>query len=51
VTASTEDAKAYLGDPTPPDAPHYLKVWAKYTPIVTSPTSARRSSPAPDHPI
>ena len=21
---------AYLGDPTAPDAPHYLEVWAKY---------------------
>jgi hypothetical protein len=30
VTASTEAAKAYLGDPTAPDAPHYLEVWAKY---------------------
>ena len=30
VTASTNAAKAYLGDPTAPDAPHYLEVWAKY---------------------
>ena len=30
VTASTEAAQAYLGDPTAADAPHYLEVWAKY---------------------
>jgi len=30
VKASTEAAMAYLGDPTAPDAPHYLDVWAKY---------------------
>ena len=29
-TASTDAAKAYLGDPTASDAPHYLEVWAKY---------------------
>jgi Luciferase-like monooxygenase len=30
VKASTDAAMAYLGDPTAPDAPHYLEVWAKY---------------------
>ncbi|WP_214369694.1 LLM class flavin-dependent oxidoreductase [Pseudonocardia sp. H11422] len=30
VKASTEAAMAYLGDPSAPDAPHYLEVWAKY---------------------
>jgi alkanesulfonate monooxygenase SsuD/methylene tetrahydromethanopterin reductase-like flavin-dependent oxidoreductase (luciferase family) len=30
VEASTQAAMAYLGDPTAPDAPHYLDVWAKY---------------------
>ena len=30
VKASTQAAMAYLGDPTAPDAPHYLEVWAKY---------------------
>lgn len=30
VTASTNAAMAYLGDPTASDAPHYLEVWSKY---------------------
>lgn len=30
VKACTEAARAYLGDPTAADAPHYLEVWAKY---------------------
>ena len=30
VAASQEAARAYLGDPTAPDSPHYLDVWAKY---------------------
>lgn len=30
VNASSQAAKAYLGDPTAADAPHYLEVWAKY---------------------
>ena len=30
VTASQDAAKAYLGDPTAADAPHYLDVWASY---------------------
>ena len=30
VKASTDAAMAYLGDPSNPDAPHYLEVWAKY---------------------
>ncbi|RZT87305.1 hypothetical protein EV383_4217 [Pseudonocardia sediminis] len=28
--ASTDAAMAYLGDPSNPNAPHYLKVGAKY---------------------
>jgi alkanesulfonate monooxygenase SsuD/methylene tetrahydromethanopterin reductase-like flavin-dependent oxidoreductase (luciferase family) len=30
VSASKEAAKAYLGDPTAADAPHYLDIWANY---------------------
>jgi len=30
VTASTNAAMAYLGDPSAPDQPHYLDVWANY---------------------
>lgn len=30
VTASTNAAMAYLGDPTATDAPHYLDVWKQY---------------------
>jgi alkanesulfonate monooxygenase SsuD/methylene tetrahydromethanopterin reductase-like flavin-dependent oxidoreductase (luciferase family) len=30
VKASTDAAMAYLGDPSNPNAPHYLEVWAKY---------------------
>ncbi|MFE0750349.1 LLM class flavin-dependent oxidoreductase [Gordonia sp. NPDC058843] len=30
VDASLTAAQQYLGDPTAPDQPHYLEVWAKY---------------------
>jgi alkanesulfonate monooxygenase SsuD/methylene tetrahydromethanopterin reductase-like flavin-dependent oxidoreductase (luciferase family) len=30
VTASTNAAMAYLGDPAAADSPHYLDVWSKY---------------------
>jgi len=30
VTAVSQAAMAYLGDPAAPDAPHYLDIWAKY---------------------
>ena len=43
VTASTQAAMAYLGDPTAADAPHYLDVWAKYL------RGLDPVAPAPDH--